>query len=218
MLLEEHHRQMPHEAVVAGHRFLRPLGGAQEGMEEFAVFQDLTEQQAGQRMALLVLDAHMHLFDQTRQIDAAGADILAGLAVDAVLHQVFGLFRAMEEIGEDQADGPDIDMPHLMAADQAVDRADIGAGPAAHAAEDLGKERVLGHLEAAVIEDDEMDLLFLVGGRGAFIGPGDPGHIGGDVLAGGVARQDLEDLQGIVQGSAPACRYPSGRHGPGAGW
>ena len=99
MLLEKHHRQVPHEAVIAGHRFLRPLGGAQEGMEEFAVFHNLTEQQAGQRVAGLVLDAHMHLFDQTRQVDAAGADILAGLAVDAVLHQVFGLFRTMEEIG-----------------------------------------------------------------------------------------------------------------------
>ncbi len=107
----------------------------------------------------------MHLFDQPWQIDAAGTDILAGLAVDAVLHDILGFFRSMEEIGEDQADGPDIDMAHLMAADQTVDRADIGAGTAAHAAEHLGKERVLGHFQPAVVENDEMDVLFLVGGR-----------------------------------------------------
>ena len=93
-------------------------------------------------------------------------------------------------------------MAHLVAADHAVDRADVGAGAAAHAAQDLGEERVLGHLASAVVEEDDVHLLLAAGSGQALVGAADPGHVGGDGLARGVLGHHAQDLQGVVQGAA----------------
>ena len=105
----------------------------------------------------------------------------------------------MVEIGEDEADGPDVDMTVVVAADQLVDGADIGAGTAADAAQRLGKQRVAGQRQATVIQEDDVHFFAAVGSGCAFRGAGDPGHIGRNELAGGVARKHLEDAQGTLE-------------------
>ena len=125
------------------------------------------------------------------QIDAGGADGLAGLAVEAVLHDGPGVFMAMVEVGEDQADGPDIDVAQVVAAHQAVDGANVGAGAAAHAAQGLGEDLIFGQGQAAVVQEDDVHLLFAVGAGAALVGPGDPGDVRGDHLAGGPPGQQF---------------------------
>ena len=76
---------------------------------------------------------------------------------------------------------------------QAVNGTDVGAGAAADAAQDLGKDRVFRQRQAAVVQKDDVQV-FEARRRGlALRGPGDPGDIGGDDLAGGVLGQNLEN-------------------------
>ncbi len=121
----------------------------------------------------------------------AGTYRLAGLAVEAVLDDGPGVFPAVVKIGEDQADGADIDVAVVVAAHQAVNGADVGAGPAAHAAQGLGKNRVPGQGQAAVVQKDDVHLFFATGSGAALVGPGDPGDVGGDDLAGGAGAAGL---------------------------
>ena len=125
----------------------------------------------------------------------------------------------MVEIGQDEPDGPDVDMAVVVAAHQPVDRADIGAGAAADAAQRLGEHRVLGQGQAAVVQEDDVHFLSAVGAGLHSRGAGDPGDVGGDGLAGGVARQDLEDAQGrfeirdqLVQAHQGHVHARQGRH------
>ena len=118
------------------------------------------------------------------------------------LRQVYdgaGIFTAVVEIGEDEPDGPDVDMTVVVPADKLVDGADIGASAAADAAERLGEERVAGQRQATVIQEDDVHLLAAVRRGGASRGAGDPGHVGRNELAGGVARKHLEDAQGALE-------------------
>ena len=134
-----------------------------------------------------------------RQVYARGTGFLAGLAVQAVLDDGPGIGPAVVKIGQDQADGPDVDVAVVVAAHQRVNRADVGAGAAADAAQGLGKERVLGQSQAAVVQKNNMQLFFSVRRGQTFRGPGDPGDIRGNGLTGGALGQDLENPQGRGQ-------------------
>jgi len=77
----------------------------------------------------------------------------------------------MVEVGEDQADGADINVAVIVAAHQAVDGADVGAGTASHAAQGLGKNGVPGYGQAAVVQKNDVHLLLTPGSGAALVGP-----------------------------------------------
>src|SRR5208337_1902478 len=179
---------------------LRQGGAAQEKMEEAAVLQDPPQQPVLQRpLFLFGQDLPMNFFDEQGQIDAHGTHRFAGQAVEAVLHDGPVVLAAVVKIGENQADGADIDMAVIVAAHQRIDGTDIGAGAAADAAQDLGKDRIPGQGQAAVVQEDHVHLLAAPRAGAALGEPGDPGDIGGDQLAGGVLGQNLQDAQGRGQ-------------------
>ena len=186
MILGEDLGQMPDVAGAASKGPLGGLGHAQEGMEELAVLHQLGQQNRGNGVPVLIQNAGVDFLDQPGQIDTRGADMLAGLAVDAVLDQILGLVPVVEKEGQDEADGADVNVPHLMAADHAVHGADVGAGAAAHAAEHLGEKRILGHFPAAVVQKDDVHFLLVAGGGQTLVGAADPGDVGGDGLPRGV--------------------------------
>ena len=136
---------------------------------------------------------------EARQVDAARTDVLAGFAADAVLAEDLGLVLPVVEVGEDEPDGADVDVAHAMAAHQTEDRADVGAGPAAHAAEDLGEDGVLGDLGTAVVQEDHMHDLLAGGGGRAVARAVHEGDVRGQALGRGVARQHLQGRQGHIQ-------------------
>ena len=105
----------------------------------------------------------------------------------------------MEEVGKDQADGTNVDVAHLVAAHQTVHGAHVGAGAAAHAAEHLREQGILGHFGAAVIKKDNVQNLFVVGVGRTGASAAHPGNIRGQALGSGVAGQHLKGHQGIVQ-------------------
>ena len=199
MLPGEDERQVAQILGFIGHRSLGYLGRPKQGVEELAVAQQFAQQQAGQRMAFFVLNDSVDFLDEMGQIDSGGADGLAGAAVDAILNQVFGFVPSVEEISHDESDGADIDVAIAVAAYHAVNRADVGAGAAAHASKHLGKYRVFGQGPPAVVEKHDVHHFFVVRCGAAGIAAGDPGDIGSDALPGGVARQHAIDQQGVVK-------------------
>jgi len=121
------------------------------------------------------------------------------------------------KIGKDEADGPDIYVPVIVAAHERVNGADIGAGTATHAAQGLGEDRVPGQGQAAVVQEDHVHFLLSPWGGGAFRGAGDPGHVRGDHLAGGAGRQDLEDRKRRVEIRNQLVQPHQGHVHPGQG-
>ena len=208
---------MPDEAVPPGQGLLGQRGPAQDEMEEAAVLQDPAQEPVFQGLGLLAQDLAVDFLDEMGEIDARRAYRLAGLAVEAVLDDGPGVFPAMVKIGQDQADGADIDVAVVVAAHQAVNGADVGAGAAAHAAQGLGKHRVPGDGQAAVVQKDDVHLLLAAGSGAALVGPGDPGDVRGDDLAGGPGRQDLENAQGGVQVGDQLVHPHQGHVDPGQG-
>ena len=72
----------------------------------------------------------------------------------------------MEQIGQNEADGSNVDVPHAMTADQTEHGADVGARTAAHATQGLRQHRILQHLATAVVKKNHMhDLAFFRSGR-----------------------------------------------------
>jgi hypothetical protein len=200
VLLAEKEGQVAEEALAPGQGPLGQGGPAQDEVEEAAVLQDPAQQPVFQRPLLFTLQNFaVGLFDEVGEIDARGTDRFAGLAVETVLDDGPVVLAAMVKVGEDEADGPDIDVAVVVAAHQAVDGADVGAGAAAHTAQGLGKDRVPGERQAAVIQKDDVHLFLAAGGGTALVGPGDPGDVRGDDLAGGPGRQNLQDAQGGVK-------------------
>ena len=199
------------------HRLLPQLPGPKQPVEQPAVGEDRGQPGVHHRSAALALDQALDLFDQPWQVNTGYTDILAGLAAEAVLDQVGVCLQAVKEVGQNQTDGSDIDVPVLVSADQAVDGADIGAGPAAHAAQGLGKDRILGQSPAAVVQKDHVHLLVSSRSGGAFDRSADPGHVGGDGLAGGVSGKPVQDGQGVVQTGQELVHTEKGYMHPGQG-
>ena len=103
----------------------------------------------------------------------------------------------MEEGGQDDADGADIDVAEDMAADGLIDRADVGAGAATDTAQGVRQCGRFGQGAAAVVEQHDVQLLLFAGAGDRAANPGD---VRGQRLAGGVLRQHADDLGRIFQG------------------
>ncbi len=127
------------------------------------------------------------------------------------------VFAAVVEIGEDEADGADIDVAVVVPPHQAVDGADIGAGAAADAAQGLGKHGVPGQGQAAVVQEDDVHFLGAAGGGAALVGPGDPGDVRSNSLAGSPARQNLQNAERRVQIGHQLVHPHQGHVDPGQG-
>ncbi len=202
VLLHEHHRQVALELRAAGEGTLGLARELQEGVEHLPVGHDRVHEGAHGVLVVLVGDeAAADLAVEARQVDAAGANVLAGFAAHAVLAEHLGLVLAVVEVGQDEADGADVDVAHLVAADEAEHGTDVGARAAAHASEDLVEERILGDLAAAVVEEDHVHDLAALGRGGAGAGAAHPGHVGGQALGRAVAGQDLQGDHGVVDGA-----------------
>ncbi len=134
-----------------------------------------------------------------RQIDSRRTDRLAGLAVEAIADDGSGVFSTVVEVRQDESDGPDVDVTIVVSAHELIDWADVGARTAADAAQCLGKKRVAGQGEAAVVEEDDVHFLAAIRTGGAGCRARDPGHVGRDELTGGVARQHPENAQGALE-------------------
>ena len=79
--------------------------------------------------------------DDTLKVDIARADRHAGAAADAGADQLGGIFEAVEECGEDNADRADVNVAEDMTAHGLVDRADVGAGSAFDATQGVAAVR-----------------------------------------------------------------------------
>ena len=84
-----------------------------------------------------------------------------------------------------------------MAADRAIDRAMVEAGAAADAAQHVG-ELVAEHLAPPIVEQHDV-----IGGWTVWIAvaarAGEQARIGGDLLAGGRARQQAQNRRGVLE-------------------
>ncbi len=134
--------------------------------------------------------------DDTLKVDIARTDRHAGAAADAGADQLGGIFEAVEECGEDNADRADVNVAEDMAAHGLVDRTDVGTGPALDAAQGVAAVRRFGQGGAAVVEQDDMQFLaFVTTGHC----PADPGDVRGDQLPGSVLWQDIDNPVGIFE-------------------
>ena len=184
--------QMALERRAAGKRFLGVGRVLEQAVEEPAVLHHAGKQLHGRGVAILGIETAADLADESGQVNAAGADILAGLASHAVLAEKPRLVVSVEEVGQNKADGADIDVAHLVAAHQTEDRADVGTRAAAHAAENLREERIFGNGAAAVVQEDDMHDLAVIRIGAALTRAVHEGDIRGDALARGVTGQNLK--------------------------
>ena len=84
-------------------------------MEQFAVAEYALQQLVFDgRSAFHLQDRSVHPLDQVREIDAGGANRLAGLVVEAGLDDGPGILAPVIEIGEDEADRPKMIRLHLV--------------------------------------------------------------------------------------------------------
>ena len=198
LLAEEHHRQVAHESVAPRERPMREVGEPQESVEQLAVLHRERCELRGKRRAVLAPEARANLLYERRQVDAAGADVLARTATDAVLAEGLRDLTVVEEVREHEADCADVDVPHAMPAHEAEYRAYVRARAAAHAAEHLREKRILRCLRAPVVEEDDMQ--YLPAGRTlcARSRAVDERDVGSETLRGGVARQHLKRGERVV--------------------
>ncbi len=193
--------QMTDEAAALdGKGTLRELDELQQAVEAVTILHDHAHHGSGSAVALVLDKARADFAGDARQINAGRTDVLARFAAYAVLHQVTCLVCTVIEVGQGKADGTDVHVAHLVAADKAVDGADVGAGATAHAAQDLAEEGILGDLGTAVVKEDNVHFLASVRSGGAFVGTGYPGDVGSDGLGRSVPGQDLDAAQGFVNG------------------
>ncbi len=132
--------------------------------------------------------------------DIDGADFVARPAEAGSFRQV-GQFRetvAGEQRAEHGADGAGIHAAVGVAAGLAVDRADVEAGAATDAAEDLAA--VAGqHFCTAVVDEDDVRLLRAVRLAGGF-GAADELVVNGELLAGARATDQVEEEPEVAVG------------------
>ena len=215
-LPEKREGQMP-QVSLPRHRFLGEARRLEAGVEELPVGQERGCGAVDPGTALLFRDRGAYPADEPGQVDASDAGLPAGLAVEAVLDQIAVLVLAVHEIGQHQADGPDVDVAVLVSPHQPVNGAHIGAGPAADAAQGLGEDGVLRQGPAAVVQEDDVgDLAIAVVGQALRVA-GDPGDVGGDGLPRGVAGQPPQDGQGLVHSGDELVQAGYGHVHPGEG-
>src|SRR5512144_353753 len=118
---------MPDASTGALEWLLGEVGGAQGSMEEFSVFHHGSEQEF---LSHRFPDLIPQIDDQPLDVDLRCADLVAFPAADAEFQDIFRLVEAVEEGGEYQPDAADVDVAKYMAADDLIDRADVGAGSA----------------------------------------------------------------------------------------
>ncbi len=205
------------ELRTAGERLLSESRVFEQAVEEFAVFHHRGEQPHGQGIAFFFREAAADFPQQTGQIDAARAYAFAGFAAHAVLAEYLGLVMSVEEIGQDEADGSNVDIAHLVSAHQTEHRADVGAGSAAYAAENLREQRILGDFTAAVVDKDHMHDFFAVGVGLAFSRAVHERDIGSQALGRGVARQHLKRGERHVEGGHQFVQAGNGHMHAGQG-
>ena len=198
MLAEERHRQVAHKPLLTRDRALREAHELQQRMEDGPVLHRDGREPRGKRRAILARETRADLPDERGQVDAAGADGFARTAADAVLAERLGDLPVVEQIGQHEADGPHVDMPHPMATDHPEHGTDVGAGPAAHATEHLREQRIGGEFRPPVVEQHDMEDLaprraFRAGPR-----PADERGVRREPLGRGVARQHLQRRQGVI--------------------
>ncbi len=120
-----------------------------------------------------------------------------------------GLLQAHQVRREDGADGAGIDPAVGPAADAAIDRAGVQAGPAADAAEGVPGRRVGQHVAPAVVEEDDVELL----SRRRAV---DEVGVGGQFLAGAAAGQEVQEAAAGSRSAAAPFRSPPRRRGSAA--
>ncbi len=103
--------------------------------------------------------------------------------------------QRVEPGGEDGADAAGVDLAEDVSADQAKHRADVQARGATNALQRLLELRVVRHLGAAVVHQDDVQLL----GRAVGVGhrAADDGDVAGEQLRRGAARQRGQDRNDV---------------------
>jgi len=131
--------------------------------------------------------------DLARQGDVHRADGLAGVATDA--EGLGAGIGGQTVVGRrhHQADRAGVDVAEDVAAHYLEGRAGVGAGAAANAAQGITVTLVGLQRGAAVIHQDDMQVM--AGSR-----PADKGAVGGDALGGGATRQEAQLQGGVGQG------------------
>jgi len=141
----------------------------------------------------------MNFFNQFGQINPGGADCFACTAVNAVLNQIPCIVSTMEKISQNQTNGTNIDMPHLMTTYHTIYRADIGTGTTTHAAQYLIKGFIFSQFPTSIIQKNNMHFFLFVGFTIPFRRARHPGHIGGNGLAGCISGKHFNNGQCIFQ-------------------
>ena len=134
----------------------------------------------------------------SRNVDFDGADLAAGPAEAGSLGQILGLAQADQGGGNDGADGAGIDPTVSMAANFAVNRADVKAGGATDAVQGLPQVRVGQQFRPAIVHQHQVKLLraVLVGGAAR---AADHTDVAGQTLAGGGAGQQPQKQGQVLQ-------------------
>ncbi len=105
----------------------------------------------------------------------------------------------MEEIGKNKTYCANVDIAHLVAADEAENRTNVGTGSTTNTAENLRKNRILCNFGAAVIQKNHMHGLFMFR-RGIAIDPAiNKADIRSQTLGSRVSGQNLQSGQGHIQ-------------------
>ena len=189
---------MADELGALGERLARHRGGAQHGVEQPPVVDHRVDGLVQYGQPLVLDQPAADLEDQAGDVDLGRTHVLAGAALDAQPLDVLGTLQVVVPGGEDGADAAGVHLAEHVPANQPEDRADVQAGGAADALQGLLEHRVGRHLCALVVHEDDVQLFPAAVGVGRLTG--DDGHVAGQHLGRGRARQGLEDRRDVGEG------------------
>ena len=208
-------RQVADELGALGERLARHRGGTQHGVEQPPVVDHRVDGLVQHGQPLVLDQPAADLEDQAGDVDLGRAHVLAGAALDAQPLDLLGTLQVVVPGGEDGADAAGVHLAEHVPADQPEDRADVQAGGAADALQGLLEHRVGRHLGALVVHEDDVQLFFAaVRVRGL---AGDDGHVAGEHLGRGRARQGLEDGGDVGEAGHQLLDADDGHMHPGQG-
>ncbi len=202
----EEHRQMADETIFCK-RLLPDRRGAHHRVEESPIVDHRKDCLLDHRLPLLHGEAAAQFENQVGDIDLSRTDVLAASALDAEALDLIGFLQRVKPSGENRTDATGINLAEDMSAYQAEDRANVEARSAADALQRLLEARIVRHLIAAVVHQNDVQFL----GRAVCVGhrAADDGDIAGQQLRGGAPGQRGEDRRDVLESARSVFRSPT---------
>src|SRR6056297_1393583 len=178
-----------------GYRFLQLGCGLDHVVKQGAITHNRLEGDVfDQPHSVFFGDLLAQLKNNLFQVDIGRTDSSTGTTTDTGAGDFLGLVKSLIKSGEDNTDGRNVNAAEDMTTDGLINRADIGTGTTLNAAQGIAAYgRFVERLSATINQHDV--LFFII--AGSRHGSTNPGHVGGQQLTGGIARQQPGDLDGI---------------------